>query len=77
MILFCFNIVSWASDIHEATNGEDHEHERQLMRHERIIHLRGSIGVIELAKCGFVELRRRDWIVPARKVSDVEGKGCD
>ena len=66
VIFLCFNVVCWARDVHQATDSEHHEQKRQLMGHERIVHLRGNIGVVEWIERRFVELRGRYWIVPKR-----------
>ena len=66
MILLGLDVVCRASNIHQAADGENHEHERQLMRHERIVHLWGRVWVVELAERGLVELRHRDGVVPDR-----------
>lgn len=64
MILLGVDVVRGAGDVHETADSKDHEHERQLMGHEGIIHLRGDVWVVKLAERGFVQLRDRYGVVP-------------
>ena len=66
VVLLRLDVVRGTGDIHEAANRQNHKHERQLMRHKRIVHLRGSAWVVEQDERSLVKLAGGDRVVPDR-----------
>ena len=66
VVLLRLDVVRGTGHIHEAANRQNHKYERQLMRHKRIVHLRGSAWVVEQDERSLVKLAGGDGVVPDR-----------
>lgn len=68
MIFLCVKVIGWHGDIHERSNCQNHEHQREAMSENRIIGDRADVGIVKGGVYFTVKVFDIDGVVPVRSV---------